>query len=746
MMNPAAKIVQAWHLTPVTTKGAARLSATLYLASGGLVILNQVLPLPAGANRTGLVDVGALAVAIGVLIWMLPWQRWPRWSTLSLVAVALPIIVIHNHFTGSDPYRYGVFYFVVLAWTGLCHPRGVASLVGVPVTFAYLVPLIVDGAPGAGLTSALYIVPVSVLVGETLSWSMANLGHARDEIRSRDSFFRSLVSNSSDLITLIDADGVVKFQSPSAEHLLGVNPVRTAGTLIDLHIHAGDRQRFRAALAQLPAYRGPLEVRWKAASGWQDLELTISDLRDHPDVRGIVLNGRDVSERRALQANLLHQAYHDALTGLPNRVLFTSELAAAFEQASRGGEACAVLIIDLDGFKHFNDRFGHGPGDRLLVEVGARLRAAVAERGLAARLGGDEYGVLLPRHDADAALAFARELLGLLSAQHVIDTVSVSLSASIGIADATSGASPEDLVRNADIAMYAVKARGKADAVVFSPDMYETLVQRLELGGAIEDAIDAGQFVLHYQPIMDLKQRRIIGAEALVRWNHPTRGLLPPGAFIELAEENRSIVALGRWVLNKACDQAQEWLARKLVDRDFRMSVNVSVQQMAEPAFAGEVKQALERSKLLPTQLVLEITETTLMVRSETTMCTLNELRRLGVHIDIDDFGSGYSSLGYLAAFPVSGIKVDRSLVSRLGTSLEAAALMRGVVDLGQSLGLEVTAEGVELPDQLREVESLAAPLAQGYLFSPPLPADDFVAYLESADLDAIEDIARTAA
>jgi diguanylate cyclase (GGDEF)-like protein/PAS domain S-box-containing protein len=434
-------------------------------------------------------------------------------------------------------------------------------------------------------------------------------------------------------------------------------------------------------------------------------------------------------ERAQREGRISHGAHHDPLTGLANRALLVDRLQHALARSARSGAAVAVLFADLDRFKVVNDSLGHAAGDALLVEVAARLQATLRLEDTIARLGGDEFVMVCsdlggPRE----AEVIAGRVVAALSRPHDLDGTEVIAPPSIGIALASgAGVDAEDLIADADLAMYQAKAAGRGCWALFSAALRGD-TERVELEADLRHAVERDELLLHYQPVFDLATGRIVGAEALVRWQHPARGLLAPDAFVPLAEDSGLIVPVSHWVIAEACRQATAWVR---ADGGFRISVNVSA-RLLTPEFGELVRRTLADAALAPSSLVIEVTETTLMQDGERAVSVLTELRQSGVRISVDDFGTGYSSLAYLKRLPVDCLKVDRSFVRELGPAAEDSAIVAAVVALARSVGLEVVAEGVETAEQLSCLRALGCQGAQGYLFSRPLPAPAFAGLLAS--------------
>src|SRR3954454_21801687 len=422
----------------------------------------------------------------------------------------------------------------------------------------------------------------------------------------------------------------------------------------------------------------------------------------------------------------MHQAFHDSLTGLPNRALFLDRLELAHARAQRSGSPIAVLFMDLDAFKNVNDSLGHAAGDELLVMVAGRLRRWVRPSDTAARFGGDEFAILLEDLDAsNAAQLVAQRILDSLREPFEIQGQEVYVGASIGIASSAHPGS-DDLLRNADLAMYRAKGLGKGRHQIFEPGMHVAVLERLELEVDLQRALDRVEMTVHYQPIVELATKKVVVLEGLVRWNHPVRGMVQPGEFIPLAEETGLIHRLGQWVLERAIHDSCAWNAERGNGNGalVRVGVNLSGRQLAEPTLVGQIAAALSDSGMPAHHLVLEITETVLMHDLEETVVKLQELKRLGVALSVDDFGTGYSSLQYLRRFPLDSLKIAKSFVDGVGGPSQDAAVARAIIELGTSFQLVVVAEGIERRDQHARLVELGCTYGQGFLYSRPVPAD----------------------
>jgi diguanylate cyclase (GGDEF)-like protein/PAS domain S-box-containing protein len=545
--------------------------------------------------------------------------------------------------------------------------------------------------------------------------------------------FRSLVQNSSDVIFIVEADTTIRYTSPSARKVLGLHSKELVGTKLINHVHPDDRSvanRFFVALHESqngePGVQDWRLLRTDGSLVWT--ENTGTNLFREPTVDGFVVNTRDVSERRTLQSQLAHQAFHDELTRLANRALFLNRVAHRRAGPARQASP-AVLFLDLDDFKKVNDSLGHAVGDELLVAAAARLTTCVRPGDTIARLGGDEFAVLLEDVDAMSdVVVVAERIASAVSAPFHLNGRDVFVGVSIGIASMEMGDSPDNVLRNADLAMYFAKSRQKGHFAVYEPSMHDQMMEHLELEVDLRAAVERSEFEIEYQPIVNLVTGEVHGAEALLRWNHPTRGYVPPSRFVALAEETGLIIPLGRWVLREACERARDWRAHSHGRRPLQISVNLSARHFQDPSLMQDVQDALNDSGLEPWALTLEITESVLMHTSEATLDRLRALKGLGLNLAIDDFGTGYSSLGYLQQFPIDILKIDRSFVEAVGREHADPVLARAIIALGRTLRLETIAEGIERPEQREGLRTLGCTLGQGYHFARPMSAQRFIA------------------
>ena len=551
---------------------------------------------------------------------------------------------------------------------------------------------------------------------------------ARQARRESEARFEALTANTTDAIVLVDNKGAIVQAAAVVGRVLGVDAARLVGQSVVSLAHADDMDRVRALVADAVAGRHmaqPLEWRlWDASGHWRQVETIAADLRADPSVGQIVLTTRDVGVRKTLEQQLTQVTLHDLLTNLPNRALFHDRLGQALASSVRAGQPTTVFFLGVDDFRRMNESLGHAAGDRLLEECARRLQASVRPADTCARLGGDEFGVLLDGDPsveersvvADRILAAFRQPM---SAIHGPLHLTVSLGMATAVGPDTDAIS---LLRNAQLARSVARDAGGDLMVAFEPAMQQAAQSLVELETELRGAVAQGQLVLLYQPIVDLQTGELAGAEALVRWDHPTRGRLGPGVFIPLAEETGLIDEIGTWVLRTACVEVARWagLARGAVPR---VSINLSVRQVADPQLPWTVQAAMAQAGASPSWVTLELTESLLLQNTAAVLERLHALRALGVEISIDDFGTGYSSLAYLQEFPVSYIKIDRSFVTPLDDPARGSGVVRAIIDIARALGMTTVAEGIETPTQLKRLRDLGCPLAQGFLFARPIEA-----------------------
>ncbi len=607
---------------------------------------------------------------------------------------------------------------------------GAALVQGLPyiaMMLSFIVLVYVESStmssPVNTMTVIIFVLTALVMARQGVLMRDEALLRERRAVGIVEARYASLIKNASDVIMITDAAGRLQFASPAAERTFAIHPDELVGqNLLDLWAEP-DRERLTTFLAEVVATRGrvvgPVESVVESGDRRSTLECVGSNLMEDTAIRGLALNFRDVTERKALEEQLRKLAFHDPLTLLANRSLFWNRVEHALELAHRSRQHVAVMFLDLDNFKNVNDSLGHDAGDRLLQAAAQRLVKTTRPSDTVARLGGDEFAILLEgirseddveRIAAPITAAFNRPLL--------LDGREIDASASIGVACSRPGDDAEQLLRNADIAMYGAKAAGKARFVVFEPHMQEQIHDRMRLEQDIDLALARNEFFLEFQPVIDLTSRELLGVEALLRWHHPRRGVVMPTDFISTAEESNRIVELGRRVLVDACTQVRSWSDSAPAGSGLRVAVNISGRHLQQGNLVADVRHALEVSGLDPGCLVIEMTESTIMQNTEVNLERFRDLKALGVRLAIDDFGMGYSSLSYLHRFPIDILKIDRAFVSRMTEHDGGPELARAVVMLGATLGLETVAEGIENEDQVASLLDLGCVAGQGFLFA----------------------------
>ncbi len=554
---------------------------------------------------------------------------------------------------------------------------------------------------------------------------------AEAELREAQERFRSAFEHAPIGMALMALDGRLFRVNRAMVQILGRSTEELLITTVRDLTHPDDHEACAEALGRLLSGQAPslqLELRYIHHDGhpvWVSLSWSL--VRDlHGNALYFVCQMEDITERKASGEALAHQAIHDPLTGLPNRTLFVDRLGRELTRAAAMNRRMAVLFLDLDRFKVVNDSLGHSAGDRLLVAVADRLSGAMRPDDVVARFGGDEFTVLCQNVTSAETAELIAERIGEVIAKPVpLVEGEVFVTASIGIAMSDGQHdTPETLLRNADAAMYSAKENGRDRSEVFDAPTHHRAVDDLRTDSALHRAIERGELRMHYQPVLDIARGALTGFEALIRWQHPERGLVPPSEFIPLAEETGLIVPLGAWALEESCRQAVRWYKASSDRTRLSMSVNLSPRQLAEPSFPNDVARVLSQTGMYPDSLWLEITETTLMRDIESALSALGALRALGLHLAIDDFGTGYSSMAYLERLPVESLKIDRSFVAGVGRRSDSSAIATAIVSLAHALRLKTVAEGIEQPEQLEWLRSIGCEFGQGFLFGPARPAE----------------------
>jgi diguanylate cyclase (GGDEF)-like protein/PAS domain S-box-containing protein len=575
-------------------------------------------------------------------------------------------------------------------------------------------------------------------------YQQLQLQRIRRELTERNQLFEVITENAADMIAVVDGTGNRLYNSPAYQKVLGYSSEELKLTSSVEQIHPEDQPRVLEAAekAKVTGRGERLEYRMRHKDGtWRNLESVATAIpNEQGQIERLVIVNRDITDRKRAEVALAHNALHDSLTDLPNRALFLDRVRHVLALSHRHTSyKFAVLFIDLDEFKVVNDSLGHAAGDALLIQIARRLSASirgvdtisrsvlmqtasqVANEGSLARVGGDEFTILLEDiRDCGDAIRVAERLQERLIIPFVVERQEVVIAASIGIAFcATSYTNSEDLIRDAEIAMYRAKREGKARCQVFDAEMHIVAVKRLQLETDLRRALELGEFRVHYQPIVSLQSGRIAGFEALSRWQRP-EGLLSPAHFIQIAEQTGIILPMNRLLLREACLQLRAWQSEFPADPPLTMSVNITPREFAQPDLVAQIKTILSEVEIQPSSINVEITETIAMADSQRSSLVLSELKALGVHISIDDFGTGYSSLSRLQGFPVDTLKVDRSFISKIDTDGETRKIVRIIIMLAHNLGLKVVAEGAETAKQVELLKQLKCELVQGYFFARP--------------------------
>jgi diguanylate cyclase (GGDEF)-like protein/PAS domain S-box-containing protein len=659
--------------------------------------------------------IGSQAALVTAVIYA---TGWGPALAIGLVLVGHEALVI----TGSSSQR------VVLGWNLSCLAAGQALIA-------------LGWAPSLIPAPEVHGLAVLVAIGITFSYRSLHTALIEKEVAAAR--HQAVVENAAEGILTVGVDGTIGSFNAAAEVMFGWTTTEIIGRPITMLFPAEQddaRAEFSSgsdALDRSNAPRHDVETAGVRRDGTEfPMMVSTSAITvegSAPIISAIV---RDLSDQKHFEAQLAHQAMHDPLTGLPNRVMLTDRLDRALARVRRHDRICAVLYVDLDRFKAVNDTLGHAVGDQLLVEAAARIQAAVRETDTVARLGGDEFVVLCEDIEGvHHATHFAQRIITALQIPFRFGNDDPHVSATIGIAFSVDGTETADaMLANADIAMYRAKDNGRSRYELFDEDMQQWVAAQGALEAALRQAVSRDELRLYCQPIVETGTGRVSGFEALVRWERPGFGLVAPDSFIPTAEETGLIVDIGNWVLDRACRQAASW-AKRWPGRRLGISVNVSSRQLRTDDILETVTGVLARTGLDPTLLTLELTESILIDDALTVEPLMRELRALGVGLALDDFGTGYSSLTYLRAFPINIVKIDQSFIRAIGTEQEDTAIVAAVIALGTNLGLNVVAEGIETEQQLAVLRQLGCPYMQGYLFSRPTPIDQVTTVLEQPTL-----------
>jgi len=704
---------------------------------------------PPGASWTAALDGLIIVMASILLLRRSDWQGWPGLVVFALALAAIAgarLLGLVGTGAGSAAVPLRLFALAIFALAaqldylrnGRRAPPMNAAELGSPLApLAPYIALMLAGfalliqqsgtldEPAALIATVVCLSAVLLFARQAIATGLEVAIQTGLATRSAEARFAALIRNTADVIAIVAKDGTIRYVTATAERVFGQAAEALIGRPIAELVAFDDRARLRdyldRDLAQ-PGAAATFEARIPRADDKQRIvEIYGTNMEEEPAIGGRLLNLRDMTDRKGMEEQLRRLAFHDPLTLLANRSLFRDRVEHAVTVSKRNGRGVAVMFVDLDNFKKINDSFGHAQGDRVLHKSAQRLVKSTRTGDTVARLGGDEFAVLLENLTGkEQVVEIAARIVASLQESLELPGPDLRVTASVGVAFAEPEEGVEELMRNADVAMYSAKAQGKGRFTIYEPAMNRAASKRQELETEIAAALAEAQFLLHYQPIVDLNSNYLLGVEALVRWRHPKRGLLGPAEFIGVAEETGQIVVLGRWVLAQACREVRVWQSRLPEGRQVRVGVNVSAAQLSQSDICEDVATALGISEIDPGCLVIELTESVLMQNTEEVLAKLTELKKLGVRIAIDDFGTGYSSLSYLHRFPIDILKIDRSFVEQLGNIEDGAGLARSIITLGETLGLEVVAEGIELEHQQRELIGLGCVAGQGYYYSKP--------------------------
>lgn len=557
---------------------------------------------------------------------------------------------------------------------------------------------------------------------------------AEQALRARDERFSAMIRSVSDVIAILNQDGTVSYASPAAETVWGITSDELVGESILEHVHPDDCNTMSNLLSDVQEQPGLtltnyLRIR-QGSDNWRLFEVILTNLLHEPAVAGIVTTYHDITERKKYEQELTKLAYRDALTGLSNRAYFMTKMRYALEHADAADQRVAVLFFDLDNFKVVNDSLGHDKGDEVLQIVADRIQSCMRKEDTAARLGGDEFTILIEFVlNTDHITSIAHRIMSTLKSPIQLNDREIFVGCSMGIAiSAPRQDSPEELLRKADLAMYEAKGMGKGCYAIFNPHMNVTVKERLELETELRRALQRKELQIYYQPILSLETHSMVELEALIRWQHPRRGLVMPAEIIPLAEETGLIVEIGQWVLEEACRQMRTWHEKYPEASSLSLSVNLSPRQFQNDGLINDINRAIRVSGLEPSRLILELTESSLFEDPKGIQERLQELKDIGVRIVIDDFGTGYASLSYLKQFPVDMLKIDRSFVQGMIRDTRDRAIVQTIIELAAAHGLGITGEGIETDEQAQQLRGLGCTRVQGFLFAPPLPPENLEA------------------
>lgn len=706
-LYPALGVIALLLLVRTSLAGGMRWS--MVALGAGTAILMASDAAFAGMQQTGAFETNALPVIEA---------GWLAFYLSAAVAITLATIVDEGR---AEPTG-GAFGPVRLLAAGV-------ALIAMPALYAVAIVAGLEPHIGGFLVATLALIPLVLWRGATLQ---AQIDASHTQLAHRETYYRSIATHASDVFLVTDFAGVIRDASGAAEALLDHSAADLVGMRLNDVAHPADHPTVTSLLdgaLQPGASSRTAEIRVRARDGDHWVSVRCANLADEPAVGGIVVNLHDIHARKQTEAALEHQALHDGLTDLANRTLLHDRVAHAMARRSRTGQDVALIVVGLDGFKAINDGVGLNAGDQLLTTVGRRLAIAVRPDDTVARIGGDQFALLLESDDdlEQQAADLGERIRHVIAEPIEIGGIPIVMTASVGVTVASKdgGASADDLLRDADTAMHAAKAAGRDQIMRYRTTMQQASLNRVQMAADLRNAVSRDQLVLHYQSIHRLSDGAPVGIEALVRWRHPTRGLLLPWRFVPIAEQAGTIIEVGAWVLEDACRYAARWFQQLDGSTPMTVGVNLSPRQLRDQDLAARIDRILTDTGLEASQLVLELTETALVMQPEVAVERLREIKELGVRLAIDDFGVGYASLSYLRQFPADILKIDRSYIAAIRQPGEVPALVRGLLDLGRTLGLEVIAEGVETETQRQTLQAEGCHYGQGFLFAKAVPGNE---------------------
>lgn len=555
---------------------------------------------------------------------------------------------------------------------------------------------------------------------------------AEQALRAKDERFSAMIRSVSDVIAILSEDGSVNYASPAVETVWGCPVEKLIGQPILNHVHDDDVELMKNLLSSVKERHNDTQTSFirirQGSDTWRVFDIILTNLLNEPAISGIIATFHDITERKIYEQELTKLAYRDSLTGLANRTFFQEKLRRSLELADAVGQSVALVFFDLDNFKLVNDSMGHDKGDAVLKIIADRMRSCLRREDTAARLGGDEFTVLIENFSQmDQVISIVNRMMNTLRVPVLVNDLEFYVGCSIGIAISTPNHdNPEELLRKADLAMYEAKAKGKGRYVIFDQNMNEPVMERLEREAELRQALQRKEFRVYYQPVLSLENHQVVEVEALIRWEHPRRGLISPVEIIPLAEETGLIIEIGQWVLDESCRQMCSWHKKYPGLSSLSLSVNLSARQFQDSGLVEFIREVILESGINPSNVILEITESSLIQDPGVMISKLRALKDIGVRLAIDDFGTGYASLSYLRQFPVDILKIDRSFVQGIVHDMRDRAIVQSLINLATAFGLDITGEGIETEGQAAQLHSLGCNHAQGFLFSPPLSPDDF--------------------